>query len=142
MGPLLRPRLIAVIGASAKPGSASSIAIRNLLTNGYSGSIHLVGRSGGMIDGRECLTSVNELPYGIDLAILITPAEAVADMLRDCAARGVKTAICFASGLAEMGEVGGQAQSRIKQLAQSGGISLIGPNTVGYFNYVDPLAIA
>jgi len=101
---LMRPRSVAIIGVSAKPGSAGRTVLKNLLANGYDGLIHLVGRSGGLIDGRPCLTSVTELPSGVDLAILVTPAEAVRDTIAACVARGVRSAVCFSSGFAEMGD--------------------------------------
>ena len=135
--PLFRPRSVAIIGMSGKPGSAGQVVLGNLVRGGFSGDVYLVGRSGGQIDGREVFTDVAQLPESLDLAILMLPAEAVLETLRACVARRVRAAICFASGFAEMGEEGRAQQREIAEVARAGGMTLLGPNTVGYFNYVD-----
>ena len=134
---IFRPTSVAIIGMSAKPGSAGQVVLGNLLQGGYTGAIHLVGRSGGEIMGYPVLTEVSELPEGVDLAILMLPADAVLAGIEACVARRVRGAICFASGFAEMGEQGREQQRRIGDVARDGGLALLGPNTVGYFNYVD-----
>jgi acyl-CoA synthetase (NDP forming) len=137
LGPVVNPASVAIIGMSSKPGSAGQAVLGNLLKTGYRGDIHLVGRSGGTIGDRPVLTDVAQLPSGVDLAILMVPAEAVLDTVEACIARGVRAAICFASGFAEMGEEGREQQRRIGEVARAGGLALLGPNTVGYYNYVD-----
>lgn len=135
--PIFRPRSVAIVGMSAKPGSAGQVVLGNLLNGGYAGTVHLVGRSGGEIMGRQVLTDIAELPLGVDLAILMLPADAVMANVQACVARQVRGAVCFASGFAEMGEEGREQQRRIGEAARVGGMALLGPNTVGYFNYVD-----
>ncbi|HSW19115.1 MAG TPA: acetate--CoA ligase family protein [Ramlibacter sp.] len=134
---IIRPRSVALIGMSSKPGSAGQIVLGNRLGGGYEGEVHLVGRSGGAIDGRPILAEVAQLPEGVELAILILPAEAVRETVSACVERGVRAAVCFASGFAEMGEAGRAQQREIAEVARAGGMALLGPNTVGYFNYVD-----
>jgi hypothetical protein len=87
--------------------------------------------------GYKVLTDTLDLPDGVDLAILMVPAEVVLDTVKACVARGVKAAISFASGFAEMGDEGRTQQRQIAEVAQAGLLALLGPNTVGYFNYVD-----
>lgn len=137
IGALFRPQSVALIGMSSKPGSAGQLVLGNLLGGGFSGAVHLVGRSGGEIGGRPVLADVAELPPGVHLAILMLPADAVLPTIRGCVARGVRAAVCFASGFAEMGEEGRAQQREIAEVARAGGLALLGPNTVGYFNYVD-----
>ncbi|GGO83446.1 hypothetical protein GCM10011348_27240 [Marinobacterium nitratireducens] len=137
VAPLFKPRSVAIIGMSARPGSASRVVLGNLLAGGFEGEVHLVGRSGGDCDGRAILTDIEQLPEGVDLAILMVPSAAVLDAVRGCVARGVRGAVCFASGFAEMGEEGRRQQLEIAEVARAGGLTLLGPNTVGYFNYVD-----
>lgn len=134
---LVTPRSVAIIGMSSKPESAGQVVLHNLVNGGYTGEIHLVGRSGGVIDQRPVLTDVKELPIGIDLAILMLPADAVLETVKACISRQVKSAVCFASGFAEMGEEGRAQQKEIGEIATAGNLTLLGPNTVGYFNYVD-----
>jgi acyl-CoA synthetase (NDP forming) len=134
---IVNPQSVAIIGFSSKPGTAGQVVMNNLLNGGYTGELHLVGRSGGELNGRKILSGVDELPHGIHLAILVLPSEAVLQTVKDCVSKGVKGAVCFASGFAEMGEVGRQQQHEIGEVARAGGMALLGPNTVGYFNYVD-----
>lgn len=142
MKALMEPRSAVVVGMSSKPGSPSWMAVDNLVKNGFAGDIHLVGRSAGTIDGRPCVASIDEIPEGVDLAILLVAADAVLDSIKACIRRKVKSAICFASGFAEMGEEGRIAQAEIGRVAAKGGLALLGPNTVGYFNHVNPLAVS
>jgi acyl-CoA synthetase (NDP forming) len=137
LGPIIDPASVAIIGVSSKPGSAGQIVLGNLLKSGYRGDIHLVGRSGGTIDGRAVLTDVTQLPAGVDLAILMLPAAGVLDAVKSCIDLGIRGAVCFASGFAEMGEEGRRQQIEIGEVARAGNLALLGPNTVGYYNYVD-----
>jgi acyl-CoA synthetase (NDP forming) len=137
INPIVRPRSVAIVGLSSKPGSAGHVLLGNLLRGGYEGEVHLVGRSGGVVDGRTVLTDVSALPEGIDLAILMVPSDAVLDTVKACVARRIRGAVCFASGFAEMGEEGRAQQREISEVAAAGGLTFLGPNTLGYYNYVD-----
>ena len=134
---LLRPRSIAIVGVSSRPGSAGHMVLANLVANEFAGAIHLVGRNVGEVDGRACLNSVDALPENIDLAVLTVPAGAVAEAVAGCVRRKVKSAITFASGFAEMGEDERARQQEIGALATAGRLGLVGPNCLGYTNYVD-----
>ena len=74
---MMRPRSVAIIGMSAKAGSAGRIVLELLTNNKFQGPIHLVGRSGADIEGRKVLASVDELPEGVDLAVFTLPAAGV-----------------------------------------------------------------
>jgi acetate---CoA ligase (ADP-forming) len=136
---LLRPRSIAIVGISSKPGSAGHIMLGNLTVNNFGGDIHLVGRSGGQIEGRPVLPSIDDLPEGVDLAIFTLPAAGVHDAMAGCVRRKVGSAVVFASGFAEVGER--EAQDKLAELARDGGVALLGPNCLGYANSVDGLRI-
>ena len=118
--PLVAPRSVAIVGLSTKPGSAGLVVLQNLLTAGFDGDLHLVGRSGGEVEGRTVKTSVAELPEGVDLAILLLPSDVVLDTVKACVARGVRAAVCFASGFAEMGDEGRAKQQEIADTARAG----------------------
>jgi acyl-CoA synthetase (NDP forming) len=136
---LMRPRAIAIVGISSKPGSAGHAVLGNLTVNGYRGDIHLVGRSGGTIDGRPVLTAVDDLPEAVDLAVFTLPAAGVRDAVEACVRRKVGAAVIFASGFAETGAR--EAQIEIATIARAGGLALLGPNCLGYANYIDGLVI-
>jgi acyl-CoA synthetase (NDP forming) len=131
----LRPRSVAIIGVSSKPDSAGVHALNNLVVNNFSGDVYLVGRSGGEIGGRRVLKTVDELPEGVDLAIFALPAAAVNEAMEACGRRKVRAAIVFASGFAEIGER--EKQDELVEIAKAGNVALLGPNCLGYYNYVD-----
>jgi acetate---CoA ligase (ADP-forming) len=134
---LLNPNAVLILGASSKAGSSARNIIGNLLNNGYKGEIHLLGRNSGDIDGIEIKTDMNELPKGIDVGVLAIPAVSVYDTLVDLKKIDVKTVICVSSGFAELGAEGVALQDKIGTFTYENNIRLIGPNCIGYFNYVD-----
>lgn len=136
---LMRPRSVAVIGVSSKPRSAGRTVLQNLLVNKFAGDIHLVGRSGGEIDGLPVLPKVDDLPEGVDLAIFALPAAGVKDALEGCARRGVRAVTIFSSGFAEAGAR--DEQDELARIAREGGIAMLGPNCLGYTNFVDGFAV-
>jgi len=136
---LMRPRAIAIVGMSIKTGSAGHLVLDNLTLNNFGGDIHLVGRSGGDIEGRRVLPSVDDLPEGVDLAIFTLPVAGVCDAMAACVRRKVGSAVVFASGYAEAGDQA--AQDEIAAVAREGGIALLGPNCLGYTNSIDGLRI-
>ncbi|GLY70223.1 acetate--CoA ligase family protein [Amycolatopsis taiwanensis] len=136
---MLEPRSIAIVGISAKPEASSRRLLDHLFQDNYAGDIHLVGRSGGEIVGRPVLAGVDELPDGVDLALLILPAGAVKDAVKACVRRGVRVAVVYAAGFAELGDAGRAEQAEIGRLAREGGLALAGPNCIGFINYVNPL---
>jgi acyl-CoA synthetase (NDP forming) len=137
---LMRPRSVAIVGISAKPGSAGRVVLELLDNNKFLGPVHLVGRSTADIGGREVLASIDQLPQGIHLAVLTLPAAAVRDAIEGCVRRGVKAAVIFASGFAEVNSDGTDEQARIGEIARAGGLAVLGPNCLGYMNFVDGFA--
>jgi acetate---CoA ligase (ADP-forming) len=137
---IMRPRSVAIVGMSAKPGSAGRIVLELLGNNKFDGPIHLVGRGAGDVDGRKVLGSIDDLPLGVDLAVFTLPAGAVREAVEGCVRRKVKAAIVFASGFAEAGGEGAADQEQIGAIARAGGLALVGPNCLGLMNFVDGFA--
>ena len=92
---LLRPRSIALVGASATPGSFGESVLANLKNAGFGGELHLVNPKRPVIQGQACLGSIEEMPSGIDCAVLAVPGAAVVASVRACASKGVGSAIVF-----------------------------------------------
>jgi acetate---CoA ligase (ADP-forming) len=136
---LLNPKSVAIIGMSSKPGSPGHVVLGNLRLNDFRGPIHLVGRSGGEAEGLPVLQTVDELPANLDVAVFTLPAAGVKDALQGCVRRQVKSAIIFSAGFAETGER--DAQDELARIAREGNVSLLGPNCLGYTNYIDGVAI-
>lgn len=126
---LLKPASIALVGASPDATKLAGRPLAYLQKYGYGGAIHLVNPKHAQMGGLPCVASVADLPYGIDLALILLPASAVEPALAQCAQRGVASAISIAGGFAEAGDA--QAQARLAQICKETGIRLVGPNCVG-----------
>ena len=131
---ILRPGSIVVVGASADPRSFGGFVQGNLERFGYDGALHLVSRSSDEINGRPCVKTIDQLPEGIDLAVLAIPEAGVLDAVRQLAARRCHAAVLFASGYAEAGEEGQARQRALAEAASQAGIRLVGPNCMGFTN--------
>src|SRR5262249_51090216 len=131
----LRPRSLAIVGISARAGSAGQVILQSLKLNNFKGDIHLVGRSSETIDGRPVLKSPDELPEGVDLAVFTLPAAGVRAAIESCARRGVGSALVFAAGFAEVGDQA--TQDAVTATARAGGLAVVGPNCLGVANNVD-----
>ncbi|MBU0555852.1 MAG: acetate--CoA ligase family protein [Alphaproteobacteria bacterium] len=138
---LLRPRSIAIVGASETPGSLGASVLANLVRNEFSGDIHLVNPKRETISGRPAVPSVEALPEGVDCAILAIPRVAVLDTMRQLAARKAGAAIIFAAGFAEGGEQGVADQQEIGRIAHEAGMVVEGPNCLGSVNYLDRIPL-
>ncbi len=138
---LLKPRSVALVGISPEPGSLGGLVYANLKQFGYKGEIHLVSRSSKEIDGRRCVPSVDDLPEGIDAAVLAVPAAGVTDAILACGRRKLASAVIFAAGFAEVGGEGQAAQRKMTEAAHAAKVGLCGPNCIGYTNFVDGVAL-
>jgi len=134
---LLRPRSIAVVGASDDPRSVSGLLQANLRRFNYAGDVHLVSRSRTEVNGVRCVPSIQDLPAGVDVAVLIVPQVAVLESVQACVERGIGGAVVFASGFSEMGEDGRTVQEKITATARDAGLALVGPNCMGLVNFAD-----
>ncbi|MFX1765095.1 acetate--CoA ligase family protein [Paraburkholderia sp. A1RI-2L] len=132
---VLKPKSIAVVGASADPRAFGNFVLQNLERFGYAGDIHLVSRSSQEINGRACVDSVEALPQGIDLAVLCIPESGVLDTVRTLGRLKAGAAVIFASGYAEAGDEGRAKQEELARVAAEGGVALIGPNCMGFTNF-------
>ena len=132
---LLSPRSVVIVGASPTPGALGNSVLRNLERHGYAGDIHLINPKRDDIDGRPCLKSIDELPHGVDAAVLAIPGPAVLGAVQALAARGVGAAIIFSAGFAEGGEEGLAAQAEVARIAAEHGMVVEGPNCLGMVNY-------
>jgi acetate---CoA ligase (ADP-forming) len=138
---LLKPRSIVIVGASPTRGALGNTVMANLERYGFRGPVHLVNPRRDEIDGRPCLKSIDELPDGVDAAVLAIPGGAVLDSIRSLAARNVGAAVIFSAGFAEGGEEGMAAQREVARIAQQSGMVVEGPNCLGLTNYIDGVSL-
>ncbi len=130
--PLFNPRGIIVAGVAGHPGKFGFVTLHNLLRYGYKGDIFPVKPDGAEVLGRQTLTDVSEVPDGAaDLVVLCTPNKVNIDLLRACAAKGVKAAFITSAGYGEAGEEGKRLQAELVATVEELGMVAIGPNGQG-----------
>jgi acyl-CoA synthetase (NDP forming) len=133
---LLQPAAVALIGASDDPIRIGGRPLRYMLDQGFGGSIYPVNPNRKTVQGLKAYSSILDIPEIIDCAIIAVPAKIVAQTLEDCAAMGVKSAIIFSSGFAEIGGSEAQAmQSQLSEIATRTGIRMLGPNCLGILSF-------
>ncbi len=136
---LFKPRSIALIGATER-SLWSNAAFGNLDRFGFEGDLHLVNPKGGTIYGRAAVRSISEIEGDIDLALIMTPAAALGATLDEIAGRA-KSAVILSSGFAETGTEGRATQDALSERARAGGVTLLGPNCLGFINYADRIPV-
>lgn len=131
--PLFYPRSLAIIGASADSAKFGHIILSAIMEIGYGGKIYPVNPEGGEINGLRVYRSLQEIPGGVDFAILTIPAPLVSAALEDCLRKGVKGVEILTSGFKETGTPEGKnMEEELSQIARRG-IRILGPNCFGIY---------
>ena len=133
--PIFEPASIAVIGASRDPTKIGGLPIAFTRANGFAGAIHPVNPGSAEVQGLPAYSRVAEVPGPVDLAIVALPSAGVLAALKDCAAKGVRAAVVFSSGFAEVSEEGRLQQTEITALARCSGMRVVGPNCMGIVDF-------
>ena len=134
---LFTPRRVALVGASEQPGKTGELIWRGLAD--FPGEVVPVSRSAGTVGGRRAYPTLAEVPGEIDLAVIVVPAAAVPQVIRDAAAKGVPAAVVISGGFAEVGPQGARLQDEMMAAARAGGVRIAGPNCFGVQNCDLPL---
>ncbi len=137
---LLRPRSVAVIGASTDLTKTGGRPVGYLLRHGFAGEVWPVNPRATEIAGLRCYPDIASLPGAPDVAIILVAPERAEAAVRELSARGCKAAIVLAGGFAETGEDGAAKQSALKRAA--GAMRLLGPNTIGLVNLTDRIVLS
>lgn len=138
---LICPETIAIIGASATPGSFGYRSIENTRF-GYSGKVYPVNPKHSEILGLKCYGSIEDVPGRIDCAVLSVSGAQVVSAVEQCAALGAGAAVIYSSGFAETGQAEGIAQQRrLTAIARESGMRILGPNCLGVMNFIDRLGL-
>src|SRR6478735_11456742 len=129
---LFEPRGVLVTGASSHPGKFGFVSLHNLLASGYAGGVFGTNLKGEEVLGIKTVADIADLPDdAIDLVFVCTPAAANPDLLRACAAKGIRAAFLTSAGYGEAGDEGREAERALVALADELGILLAGPNGQG-----------
>ena len=132
--PFFQPNAIAVVGVSRDPCSVGRRIFEGLRSSGFRGSVYPVNPRAAEIAGQRSYPSIRDVPEPVDLAVLAVPAAAVAGVVDDCAARGVRAIVVVSAGFAEVGGAGIERQSVLVENVRGYGMRLIGPNCLGILN--------
>src|SRR3954465_12199361 len=114
---LLKPKSVAIVGASADAGKLTGRPPLYLQKHGFSGAIYPVNPRASSIAGLTCYPDIKSLPQAPDVALVLVGAEHVLDAIRDLSGIGAGAAIVLAGGFAESGEEGRAREAEIKRAA-------------------------
>ncbi|HEX7889776.1 MAG TPA: acetate--CoA ligase family protein [Ramlibacter sp.] len=131
MNRIMKPKAVAVIGASDQAGKIGNSVMKNLINGGYQGKIYPITPKGGEIMGLQAYKSVKDVPGEIDTAVFAIPAALVAGALKECGEKKIAGAILIPSGFGETGNVEGQEE--LQKIGREYNIRLMGPNIYGFY---------
>lgn len=137
---LIRPRSVAIIGASADPGKTSGRPVSYLRKHGFAGAIYPVNPKVADIGGLACYADVASLPDVPDVGLVLLGAERAHIAVRELSEKGAAAAIVLASGYTEAGAEGAARQKQLMEAA--GSMRLLGPNTIGLVNLTDNIVLS
>jgi acyl-CoA synthetase (NDP forming) len=129
---LLTPSSVVVVGASRDLSKVGGRTLNFLTLHDFPGKVFAVNPRGEAIGSVPTFRSIQELPEPVDLACIAVPAEACEAVIKECGARGIRSAIIFTSGFAEAGNE--EAERRLVAAARASGVRFCGPNTLGILN--------
>lgn len=135
---LLKPKRIAVIGASERKSSFGGDTCKNIMDFSDPSKYYFVNPNRTEIFGQKCYKSIYEIPSSFDMAIICTPQSTVIEMLRKSVDKECKAAVVYASGYSETGTLEGKkSEEELINICKELGIALLGPNCGGFINYID-----
>jgi acetyltransferase len=134
LAPIFSPQNVAVIGATETPNSVGRTLLWNLISNPFGGTVFPVNPKRPSVLGIKAYPNVAALPDKVDLAVVVTPAQSVPDVISQCVDVGIKAAIVISAGFKEMGPPGVELERRLLEQARRGGMRIIGPNCLGVMN--------
>ncbi|MCB1756648.1 MAG: acetate--CoA ligase family protein, partial [Gammaproteobacteria bacterium] len=127
---LFDPRSVVLVGASKRADSPGRILLDSLL-DGYSGDLQLVNPHYAEIDGRVCYKSIDKLPTPVDLAIVVTPAKSVCQVIRDCGKKGIGSVLLMTRGIGRLVRDGRPSKRDVLACAKQAGVRVMGPRAAG-----------
>jgi acetyltransferase len=130
---LLRPGSLAVVGASAKGGIGTAV-VKSVKALGFQGPLAVVNRNGDDVLGVRGYKKMDEIPHGVDMAVITVPSPSVIPVVEECGRKGVKALVCISAGFKETGEEGARAELQLKALVDKYNMRMIGPNCMGISN--------
>jgi acetyltransferase len=133
----LRPRSIAVVGASRRRDSIGGAILHNLLSQPFQGPVYPVNSQAAHVQSVPAYPTVEAIPGPVDLAVIVVPASQVLDVVESCGKKGVKALVVISAGFREVGGEGLKRETALREAARRHGMRLVGPNCLGVLN-TDP----
>lgn len=124
-------RSIAIIGASRDKQKLGNVVTHNLLSLKYRGKVYPVNPKGGKLYGRTVYPSVAEIPYVVDVALIVVPSALVPGVMKECAEKKIKNVVIISAGFGEQDAAGERLERQVLQIARQHSISVLGPNCLG-----------
>jgi len=134
MARFFAPSCVALIGATDREGSVGRTVVKNLLSGSFKGKIYLVNSRRSELFGQRCYTTVADLPGPLDLAVIMTPAATVPEIVAECVSAKTKSIVVLSAGFKEKGPEGVALEQQIRAELNKGATRLIGPNCLGLMN--------
>ncbi|MEW5807611.1 MAG: acetate--CoA ligase family protein [Acidobacteriota bacterium] len=131
---ILRPRSVAVIGASRKKQTIGREIIHNLIEYEFNGKVFPVNPNTPVIHSMKSYPSICDVPDDVDLAIIVVPKEKVLRVVDECGQKGVKGLIVITAGFKEAGKGGAILEEKLKHKVKEFGMRMVGPNCMGVIN--------
>jgi acetyltransferase len=136
---MFKPKSVAVVGATERPGSVARTILWNLISTSFGGTIFPVNPKYNSILGIKSYPSLAAIPDQVDLAVIVTPAKTVPGIIEECVAVGVPAAIIISAGFKETGPEGAALEQQILKIARKGNMRIVGPNCLGVMNPITGL---
>ena len=135
LGPMMKPKSVAIIGASREPGKVGHVILQNYIDAGFDGKIFVVNKNADEVMGFKSYPSILKIKERIDLAVIAIPAQFVPQALEECGKAKVRTVVVVSGGFAEVGNT--DLQNQITAIAEKYNMPTMGPNCLGV---MDPRA--
>jgi acetyltransferase len=136
---IFKPHSVAVIGATDRPGSVGRAVLWSLVSSPFGGTVYPVSTRRASVLGIKAFAKVSDIPESVDLAVIVTPAATVPDVITECVENGVRGAVVISAGFKEHGDAGKELERQLLERIEGTALRVVGPNCLGVMNPVSGL---
>ena len=141
LDPILKPRSVAVIGASRRADTIGHEILANIVKYGFTGAAYPVNPKAASIHSIKAYPSVGDIPDAVDLAVIVVPKEHVLAVAESCGKKGVRGLVVISAGFKEVGEAGAAAERQLVDIVRRSGMRMVGPNCMGVLNAAPDISL-
>jgi acetyltransferase len=125
---IMKPRSIAVVGASRSPNTIGHQILANIVRHGFTGPVFPVNPKATSVNSVRAVPSVEAIGEPVDLAVIVVPKEGVADVAEECGTAGVRGLVVISAGFREVGGEGISREAALMEIVRRHGMRMVGPN--------------